>query len=78
MKGIIRCFVNVVQIISFVSLVILIIIGYIYDAIGYAKLKKLFSLIGLSNVLEYYWIIGVIMLLLLAVTCFIKTKIFTN
>lgn len=77
MKTLFKAIVQVVHILSFCGVLLAGVLGVIYEIVGYAKFEKILSSLGISKGFERIWILSIIMLLLLIVTYFIKTKLFS-
>ena len=78
MKEIIKMIVQVIHIISICGSMLSLILGAVYEIIGYAKFERMLSAIGVSKGVERFWVISAIMLVLLITTYFIKTKLFSR
>lgn len=76
MKDIARWIVNIIQVLSFCALMVLGIMGVLYELLGYVKFEKLLSAIGISKGFDRIWVVGPIVLVLLGVTYAIKVKFF--
>ncbi len=75
MKKVIRMIAKVVHISSLCGVMIVGVLGVIYDIVGHAKFEQILSDFGISKGFESMWIVGAIMLLLLIVTHYIKEKL---
>lgn len=76
MKDLIKIVVTIVHLLSFCGAVILVVLGYLYDAVGPAKYEQLASLVGISDGLKTFRILGIVVLSLLIVTFLVKRKFF--
>lgn len=68
---------NILNVISLCGVIIVGILGCLYDLIGYANFQKALASLGFDKGFERLWVIGVVMLFLLIITYFIKMKIKT-
>lgn len=75
MKGIVKILVQIVHIGSFCGLMFLGLLGVIYEIVGHAKFEQILMYLGISKGFERIWAVGIIMLILLAITYFIKAKL---
>ncbi len=78
MKKSLKSLVNLVHILSFCGLILAGLLGVIYEIIGPVKFDQLLSKIGIANASDNVLLLGAVMLLLLVITYFIKTKYFEN
>ena len=70
--------VQVVHVIALCIAMLLGIIGAISEIIGAGKFEEILAVIGISDGIEWFWIISGIVCLLLIITCFIKAKLFSG
>ena len=75
MINIIRMLVNTLHVISFCLLMLLGLVGVIYEIVGHRKFVQTLSAMGLSNGFEWVWILGAVVLIILMITYFIKNKL---
>lgn len=75
MKALVEIIVKVVNGISFVGLLVLIVLGAMYELMGDAKFSRLFNAIGVTISLKEYWIISSIIIALFFITLYIKEKV---
>ena len=75
MKEFIRNIVNITHIISFCLLLVVGVMGVIYELIGHVRFERLLKTIGISNSFDKFWILGVVVLFVLLITYFLKAKI---
>lgn len=78
MKKIVILFVNIIHVVSFCAVLLSGVAGILYEIVGHAKFEQILSDFGISKGFERVWIFSAIMLLLLVVTYFIKSKLFSN
>lgn len=78
MKKALKSLVNLVHILSLCGLILAGLLGVIYEIIGPVKFDQLLSKIGIANASDNVLLFGAVMLLLLVITYFIKTKCFEN
>lgn len=74
MTNIIKICVNVVHVFSFCILMVIGIIGMLYELIGARRYEQILSAMGISNGFKWTWIIGFTALFLLIITYLIKVK----
>ena len=74
MKEIIRAIVKTIYLLSFCSAILLFVICLLGEVVGVAKFQQLLSSIGISNALEFVWIFGAIVVILLLFSGFIIKK----
>lgn len=75
MKEFIKMLVQVVHVFSFFGVILVGVLGVIYEIIGHAKFEDMLSKCGVSKGFEYVWTVGIIMLFLLIVSYFVRTKL---
>ena len=78
MKEFIRNIVNITHIISFCMLLVIGVMGVIYELIGHVRFERLLKTIGVSNSFDKFWILGVVVFFVLLITYFLKAKIFVK
>ena len=75
MKELLKILVQVVYVLSFFGVILVGVLGIIYEIIGHAKFEDILSKCGISKGFEYVWIVGIIMLLLLIFSYLVRTKL---
>ena len=76
MKEIIKIIFKTINVISFGLVILIFVIGVIYEIIGRTKFEQMLSSIGLSNGSKSVWIVGTIALIFLITTYYIEYRFF--
>lgn len=74
MKDMLKIIVRVINIASICGLFLFVILGAVGEIIGYSKMNKVLSYIGISNDIRFYWISAIILLIIMGITFFIEEK----
>ena len=69
-----KILVNVVHVISFCVLMLLGIVGIVYEIIGHGLFQQISAELGINNGFKVFWVLGVIDLFLLLLTYYIKIR----
>ena len=57
--------------ISIIGAIIVGLLGALYEMVGHAKFEQLLSSIGISNGFRLLWIFGIVVLILLIISCLV-------
>lgn len=78
MIKIVTMIVNAVYNFSIYVLIVLGIVGVLYEIVGYGKFQMIFATLGIENGFKFIWILGTIVIGLLVLTWIVKYKIFVH